>query len=63
MITQAQENERDAKRYRIMREILCASPARQEEVGALIAHIVGDSLTTQKIDRAMDHVLTTLKLV
>jgi hypothetical protein len=63
VITQAQENERDARRYRMLRLMLCASEERQDEIAALIDPIIGGNPTPQQVDRAIDHVLNTLKLV
>jgi hypothetical protein len=63
VITQAQQNERDAKRYRMMRLMLCAPDERQDEIAALIDPIIGGHPTPQLVDRAIDHVLNTLKLV
>jgi hypothetical protein len=63
MMTQAQENERDARRYRMVRFMLCASDEHQDEIAALIDPIIKGHPTPQLVDRAMDHVLTTLKLV
>jgi hypothetical protein len=63
MITQYDANERDAKRYRMVRELMCASDERLDEIAALIDPIIGASPTPQLIDRAIDHVLDTLKLV
>lgn len=64
-MTQSQANERDAKRYRIMRAVLCAPEARQREIHALIAPVIGedDQLDPQRIDRAMDLILNTIKIV
>lgn len=63
MITQAQQNERDARRYRMVRAMLCASDERQDQIAALIDPIIGGQPTPQLVDRAIDHVLNTLKLV
>jgi hypothetical protein len=56
---------RDARRYRMMRLLCCASEEKQREVHALIAHLVGSrgQLDPQRIDRAMDLILNTYKLV
>jgi hypothetical protein len=63
-MTQTESNERDAKRYRMLRELICAPEARQDEIAALIGDIIDDDEPTpQAIDRAMDHLLNTLKLV
>jgi hypothetical protein len=63
VITQAQENERDARRYRMVRELLCASDERLDEIADMIDPILGNHPTPQLVDRAIDHVLTTLKIV
>jgi hypothetical protein len=64
-MTQMEADTRDARRYRMMRLLLCASEDRQREVHALIAHLVGSRgpLDAQRIDRAMDLILNTYKLV
>lgn len=64
-MTQAESNERDARRYRIMRALVCAPEHTQREVHASIAHLLtpGAALQPQQIDRAMDHVLNTYKIV
>lgn len=62
-MNQLEVNEWDAKRYRLVREMLCASEARQDEIAALIDPIIGANPTPQQVDRAIDHVLNTLKIV
>jgi hypothetical protein len=62
-MNQLEVNEQDAKRYRLVREMLCASEARQDQLAALIDPIIGATPTPQQVDRAIDHVLNTLKLV
>jgi hypothetical protein len=62
-MNQLEINEQDARRYRMVRLMLCASDATQDEIAALIDPIIKGHPTPQLVDRAMDHVLTTLKLV
>ena len=64
-MTLTEITERDARRYRIMRALVCAPEDKQREVHALIAHLLtpGAALQPQQIDRAMDHVLNTYKIV
>jgi hypothetical protein len=63
MKTQYQVNEQDARRYRMVRLMLCASDATQDEIAALMDPIIQGNPTPQLLDRAIDHVLATLKLV
>ena len=65
-MTQLEAEQRDARRYRMLRELVCADEQRQEEIADLIAPIMVDTdgrLTPQLVDRAVDLVLNTLKLV
>ena len=65
-MTQTECNERDARRYRMLRELVCADEQRQEEIAELIEPLMVEAegrLTPQLVDRAMDLVLNTLKLV
>ena len=65
-MTQTEANERDARRYRMLRELVCADEQRQEEIAELIEPLMVEAegrLTPQLVDRAMDLVLNTLKLV
>ena len=65
-MTQLEADQRDARRYRMLRELVCADPQRQDEIAALIEPLMVETdgkLTPQLVDRAMDLVLNTLKLV
>ena len=65
-MTQLEADQRDARRYRMLRELVCADEQSQEEIADLIAPIMVDTdgrLTPQLVDRAVDLVLNTLKLV
>lgn len=62
-MTQAEANERDARRYRMVRLMLCAPDERQDEIAALMDPIIKGHPTPELVDRAIDHVLHTLKLV
>lgn len=64
-MTQLEADRRDAKRYRMMRALLCAPDEKQQEVHALIAPILSDDSKPQpqRIDRALDLILSTLKIV
>jgi hypothetical protein len=64
-MTQLEADMRDAKRYRMLRALVCAGEARQREAHAVIAHLLGSGpmLEQQRLDRAMDLLLNTYKLV
>jgi hypothetical protein len=65
-MTQLEADQRDARRYRMLRELVCADEQRQEEIADLIEPLMVETngrLTPQLVDRAMDLVLNTLKLV
>jgi hypothetical protein len=63
-MNQLEADRKDARRYRMLRTLICGPEARQEEVAALIAPLLGEGdPTPQAMDRAMDLALNTLKLV
>lgn len=63
-MTQTEANERDARRYRMLREVMCASEARQDQLAELVAPLLDEGgPTPQAVDRVVDHLLNTLKLV
>lgn len=63
-MNQLEVNQQDARRYRMVRTMLCAPEALQDEIAALMAPLIGEGAPTpQLIDRAIDLVLNTLKLV
>lgn len=56
---------RDARRYRMLRMLLCASPEVQEQVHALIAPVLAGhaDLVPGVIDRALDLALERMKIL
>lgn len=64
-MTQAEANERDARRYHMLRALICAGEVRQREVHALIAPVLpaDGKLDGPSIDRAMDLATNHYKIV